>query len=49
MEGNFNKLGQQTSDVINNLELADICFCQLERGFTDIKHIISTRSKHSHH
>jgi len=45
MRGKFADLRQQTSDVILNMDNKDIYFWQLEKGFSDIRTIISKRIK----
>ena len=45
MGGKFNKLRKRAADVINNIDKTNICYMQLENGFSDMKSIISKHGK----
>lgn len=45
MSGKVNRLGQKTTDVIRCFDKTEICYMQLEKGFTGIKSLLSKRGK----
>ena len=45
MSNKFSNLKKKTTDVISGFDATDICYMEIERGFTDIKSLLSKRNK----